>query len=113
MDEERRISLNRSLWDGVIKVHVSKYGILFLSLHPSCGTLRLEFTDILQYFNVPLRLLLPFLVVICWPGSLYPLENLLIIFRDTLQLSFPSFFAQGMRIFDTVVCTIDTAFELR
>ena len=96
----------------IVKVHVSKDAIFFIMFNFT-SPLRLEFTNVLQYFICPLGLNLPFLMVICGPGSLNPLENLLIIFRDTLQLSFPSFFAQGMRIFDTVVGTIDTAFELR
>ena len=98
-------------WDAFIKVHVSKYGI-FILLVVTSNRLRLEFTNILQDIIIPLRFLLPFLMVIGGPGTFNSLQDFLVGFGYTLELSLSALFAQWVRIVDTVVCTVDAAFCL-
>ena len=90
------------LWDAVIKVQVSKHRIfIFQVIIPN--RLRLEFTDILQDIIIPLRFLLPFLMVIGGPGTFNSFQDFLVGLGYTLELSLSALFAQWVRIVDTVV----------
>ncbi len=44
--------------------------------------------------------------------GLYPLENLLIFFRDAFQFSLPALLVLGLGIFDAIISTIDIALAL-